>query len=172
MKHKNPAPQTREMDIIVWCHNIHSKRQPQRHQECHGLAHSSAWGRGGTLASSSSWPQGEKPHFHQHLVRWGNSTDSRMSPQQRSWWWMGCRKALISPQLQGFILKPSQPQTHHEDPHFSHCWAGCSQGALLSSGALARGAPTCSSVAPDHELRDPLLPKTWKLSLLTHMRIT
>lgn len=48
MKHKNPAPQTREMDIIVWCHNIHFKRQPQQHPGCHGLEPSSAWGRSGT----------------------------------------------------------------------------------------------------------------------------
>lgn len=138
MKHKNPAPQTREMDIIVWCHNTHFKKHPQHHPGCHGLACSSAWGRGGTLAPSSCWPQWKKPHFHQNLVGWGNSTDSTVPPEQLSWWWMGCKNAPISPQPWAFILKPSQVQTHHGDPHFSRCWAGCLQGALLSSGALAR----------------------------------
>lgn len=115
MKHKNPAPQTREMDIIVWCHNIHFKRQPQHHPRSHRLEHSSARSRG----PSSSWPQWEQPHFHQDLVGWGNSTDSTGPPEQLSWWWMGCRNAPVSAQPGGFTLKPSHLQSHHKDPHFS-----------------------------------------------------
>lgn len=34
MKHKNPAPQTRGIDVIVWCHNIHSKRQTEHPRGC------------------------------------------------------------------------------------------------------------------------------------------
>lgn len=63
MKHKNPAPQTRVMGIIVWCHNIHFRRLTKHHWGYH-LAH---WGRssapqGGNLQGTGCHPPPCHPH--------------------------------------------------------------------------------------------------------------
>lgn len=169
MKHKNPAPQTRVMGIIVWCHNIHFRRLTKHHWGYH-LAH---WGRssapqGGNLQGTGCHPPPCHPHTPPRLQltplpspahhvpaaageNWlspgashdgGPSSTVLLRPAQLAGW-TGCSNEGVSPQTRGFTLKLSRLQSHHEEPHFS-LQVGWELAGSLSSPCVWGAAFPCS----------------------------
>lgn len=106
------------------------------------------WHRAVPGAGVAPWPHWDKSQFQQGLVGWGNSPHSSSAG---GGWAAGMHHQSPAPGLCSETLLASETPW---GPPVLSLLGWVPQGALLSSGAPARGAPTCSSVAPDGELRD------------------
>lgn len=118
---------------------------------------------------------GRKPTFPRASHDGGTSTSSAVLPRPAQLAeWTGCSNEHVSPQTEGpggLALKLSWLQNRHEKPRFSLQvgWelAGSSSSPCMR-GLPFPTAPTCTAGSPHLcELPASLLPKTWKLFLLT-----
>jgi len=173
MKHKNPAPQTREMDVLVRCHNTHLQRQTEQQRGCHPALGgvqavprsrgepSSAQGRGvtpGPPARRMPVPVGENQLSAEPRVMAGTVLPRPAQLAGRT----GCGNKRDGPETRGprgFTLKPSGLQNRHENPRFSRSRAGARREPELCSRLARRLSPPlpAASLAASKELEIILL---------------